>query len=312
MSLILFIAGVGAVFMGLAIGASSVSPSFAPVNTNYSNEMQLALVAGVFAFLGAVIQGGNVNSTIGSGILSSEITILQAAVILTVASMLVIISILFDYPMPTAFTVVGAVVGSSFSFGQTVVSDSLARMVFFWILTPPAAIVLSYPLTKLIRKTISRDSRGINTLMFLAGCYVAYTAGAASVGLAVGPLSGLNIQTQYLLLFGATMILLGSWIYSPRIIKAISYDYSNIGPRRSSAALLSSGLIAHTGILLGIPVSFNLVIIPAVVGSGLAQGIENKNSRKIGYTIAAWISGFLLSGLLTFLGGLLCRHLKVI
>ncbi len=97
--------------------------------------------------------------------------------------------------------------------------------------------------------------------------------------------------------------MLGTWLFSPRIINVISYDYSNVGPRRSTAALLASGLIAQVGIQLGVPVSFGLAIIPAVIGSGLVEGTENKDIRKIGFTVLRWISAFFLAAFLTFLFG---------
>ncbi len=302
MDIVLVIAFIGAIFMGISIGASSVAPAFAPVNISSSKSLRLALLAGVFALAGALIQGGNVANTIGSGVLVGEIQVIQAAFILIVASSLVIVSVLTDYPMPTAFTVMGAVLGSSFCFGNEIVLSSIGTIVLFWFLTPVAAIILGFGLARILRRALSKEDseRMIWVLLLLAGCYVAYTAGAASVGLAVGPLAGLDYSLFLLLLVGGVSILAGAWMYSPRIIHAVSYDYSNIGPRRSAAALLASGLIAQVGIQLGVPVSFNLAIIAAVIGSGLVEGIENKNNRKIGFTVFGWVSAFFLAAILTF------------
>ncbi|MFP4006143.1 MAG: inorganic phosphate transporter [Candidatus Hadarchaeia archaeon] len=305
MSIVLVVAILGALFMAISIGASSVPPAFAPVNSTSSAGLRLSLVAGIFAMIGAVIQGGNVTDTIGSGLLTGDIVIAQAASILVVGSLLVIVSVLTDYPMPTAFTLVGAVLGSSFAFGDQIIWSSTGVTVSFWILTPLAAIILGYSLAKVLRKVISKNSSEdkVNKILFLAGSYVAYTAGAASVGLAVGPLTSLGQPLIYLLIFGGMAILIGAWMFSPRIIHVISYDYSNVGPRRSTAALLASGLIAQIGIQMGVPVSFSLAIIPAVIGSGLVEGTGNKNTRKIGFTVLRWISAFFLAGILTFLLG---------
>ncbi len=305
MDIVLIIAIIGALFMGVSIGASSVPPAFAPVNVSSSKGLKLALLAGILALGGALIQGKNVTNTIGTGVLTGEIQVVQAALVLIVASSLVIISVLTDYPMPTAFTVVGAVLGSSFIFGNEIIWSSTTTIVVFWILTPLAGAVLGYTISYLLRKTISKkdSKRIIKILLLIAGSYVAYTAGAASVGLAVGPLAGLGYKMTYLLIFGGVSILVGTWMYSPRIIHTISYDYSNIGPRRSTAALLASGLIAQVGIQLGVPVSFNLAIIAAVIGSGLVVGGENKNTEKIGGTVLRWISAFFLAGGLTYLLG---------
>ncbi len=302
---ILIVAFLGAIFMAISIGASSVSPAFAPVNSSSSIGLRLSLVAGISALIGAVLQGGNVASTVGSGVLVGNIQLIQGATILIVASLLVIVSVLFDYPMPTAFTVIGAVLGSSLAFGNGVIWSSTSMIVAFWFLTPLAAVALGYVLARLMRKTLSKEDSEdiISIVLFLAGTYVAYTAGAASVGLAVGPLESLGQPMVYLLLLGGGAILVGAWMFSPRIIHVVSYDYSNIGPRRSASALLASGLIAQVGIQLGVPVSFNLAIIAGVIGSGLVESAENKDTEKIGFTVLGWVSAFFLAGLLTFLLG---------
>ena len=296
------IAFLAAVFMGISIGASSVAPSFAPVNSaGGSNVMRLALIAGVFAFLGAVLQGQNVADTVGSGILMGQIGLLQAVSILAVGSILVIVSVLTDYPMPTAFTVVGAVIGSGIGFGNAINWTEVAMVVGFWVGTPVVALVLAYSFAKLIRRYISKENseKLINRLLLISGAYVAYTAGAASVGLAVGPLSTLNTSSSTLLLVGGLSILLGSWMISPRIIKAVAFDYSNVGPRRSVAALAASGLLAQIGIQIGAPVSFNLAIVAAVIGSGMVEGRGNKSDDKIHRTVMAWIGAFFLAVALT-------------
>ncbi len=306
MEIVTIFALVAAVFMGISIGASSVAPSFAPVNSSgKSSVMRLALLAGFFAFVGSVVQGQNVAETVGTGILFGQITTLQAASILLIGAGLVIISVLTDYPMPTAFTVVGAVIGSGIGFGNSLNFLEILKVIGFWVGTPVFALVAAYLLARLLRSLIPEEGseKTLNYLLLLSGSYVAYTAGAASVGLAVGPLQGTGISSFSLLFLGGVSILLGAWLISPRIIKAVAYDYSNIGPRRSVAALASSGLLAQIGIQLGAPVSFNLAIVAAVIGSGLVEGRGNVGKSKTLRTVGAWIGSFLLSIALTALIG---------
>ncbi len=297
------IALMASVFMGISIGASSVAAAFGPVNSARSaNVLRSALLAGIFAFLGAVLQGGSVTSRVGSGLLQGEIVTMQAAAILLVGAALVLASVYFDYPMPTAFTVVGAVVGAGIGFGNPVRWGSLSEVVGYWLLIPPLAAILGYTIAKVLRHTISKqeNEKVMRYLLLAAGSYVAYTAGANSVGLAVGPLGTVISSTSALLLLGGISILIGSWLYSPKIIRAVSFDYSNIGPRRSIAALGTSALLAQIGIFLGIPISFNEAVIAAVIGSGMVEGRSNIERRKMLRTVAAWIGAFLLAGLLTF------------
>ncbi|MFB6175147.1 MAG: anion permease [Candidatus Nanohalobium sp.] len=298
---------IAAVFMGISIGASSVAPAFGPVNSSGSiNVLRSALIAGIFAFIGAVTQGGKVANTVGSGILTGPISMEQGAVILLVAAGLVIVSVLTDYPMPTAFTVIGAVIGSSFAFGNSVVWGLIHEIIGFWLLVPFVAVLLGYVFARLLRKFIPDEAKDkVRKLLMVTGGYLAYSAGASAVGLAVGPLSAIQTPVILLLVFGGLSILVGAWMYSPRIIKAISYDYSSIGPRRSVAALATAGIMAQIGVLFGIPISFNEAVIASVIGSGLVEGKENADLKKISFTAAAWIGAFLLAGLLTYVAGIL-------
>ncbi len=304
---IIILLAVGAsIFMGISIGASSVPPAFGPVRSSgASGILKSALIAGIAASLGAIIQGRSVTNTVGSGIVFGEIQELQAFSILLVASVLVIGSVVSKYPMPTAFTVVGAVVGSAFSFGNPVQWGSLQRIVLYWLAIPFLAVGIGYTLSKLLRKYVDkkRSKKKIRYLTLTMGLLVAYTSGANSVGLAVGPLKSLDFSIIILLILGSVSILIGAWVFSPKIIDAVSFEYSNVGPRRSAAALGTAALLAQVGILLGIPISFSEAIIASVIGSGLVVGKSNIGKRKMTVTTGAWIGAFFLSALLTYLLG---------
>ncbi len=302
------IALMASVFMGVSIGASTVASAFGPVNSARSaNVLRSAFLAGIFALIGAVLQGGNVARTVGSGIFVGEIQVLQAGSILLIAALLLIISVLGNYPMPTAFTVIGAVLGSGLAFGNGILWGSVLRIIGYWLLIPFLAAALGYGLAKLLRGFISKENseRKIKAGLLVTGCYVSYSAGASAVGLAVGPLGSFIDSTNALLLMGGLSILVGAWVYSPRIIRAISFDYSNIGPRRSIAALATAGILAQIGIFFGIPISFNEAVIASVIGSGMVEGRSNIDGRKIGKTVLAWVGAFLLAMVLAFAAGVL-------
>lgn len=298
MEIVLAAAFLASAFMGISIGASSVAPAFGPVNSSgTANVLRSALLAGFFAFLGSVLQGANVAGTVGSGILGESITVVQAAVVMFIGSGLVIASVLTDYPMPTAFTLVGAVIGVGLGSGYEVSIPVFSRVALYWIFIPFPAAFLGYGISKALRKWLPEEGseKYVKALLLISGSYMAYTAGAGSVGLAVGPLQGTGYSMSSLLLLGGLTILLGSWLYSPRIIRAVSTDYSNLGPRRSIAALTSASVLAQIGIFLGVPISFNEAIIASVIGSGMVESRSNYDGRKIARTVAAWTGTFFLS-----------------
>jgi len=80
------------------------------------------------------------------------------------------------------------------------------------------------------------------------------------------------------------------------MIKALSQDYSDLDSKRSIAALVPSFIIAQTAVFLGVPVSFNEIIVSAIVGSGYAAKGNPVSGRKMRNTVLAWIGSLALSG----------------
>jgi PiT family inorganic phosphate transporter len=79
------------------------------------------------------------------------------------------------------------------------------------------------------------------------------------------------------------------------MIKALAQDYSSLGPRRSIAAMIPSFAIAQTAVALGIPVSFNEIIVSAIVGSGYAAGGAGVSREKMVKTVLAWAGSLALA-----------------
>jgi PiT family inorganic phosphate transporter len=137
-------------------------------------------------------------------------------------------------------------------------------------------------------------ARGQRHFLLALGGLVAFSAGGSQVGLALGPLLPLSdsvgIPLVPLLFGGGLGLLAGSWTGAPRMIKALAQDYSSLGPRRSIAALIPSFAIAQSAVFFGVPVSFNEIIVSAIVGSGAAAEGGAVSGEKMGYTVLAWIA----------------------
>jgi phosphate/sulfate permease len=144
------------------------------------------------------------------------------------------------------------------------------------------------------RRTQESVERGVRTFLVLLGSLVAFSSGGSQVGLATGPLENLYVGELglpgiLLLAVGATGILGGAWMGAPRLLQATSREYAQLGVRRSIAALVPGFVIAQAAIALGIPISFNNIIISGVVGGGLAGGSAGVSRRKIGVTLGFWV-----------------------
>ncbi|EMA34863.1 inorganic phosphate transporter [Halobiforma nitratireducens] len=377
------IAALASLFMAWAIGAgSSGSTPFAPaVGANAISVMRAGFLVGILGFAGAVLQGANVSEAVGTELIDGVVLSPGAATIaLIIAAGLVAIGVFAGYPIATAFTVTGAVIGVGFAMGGDPAWPKYIEIATLWILTPFVGGGLAYAIARLLRRepiaeeylivllaafvgvivaniefavlgsaeaggaSIAEASsgwvpgpdlfgvvvattvmallwaavigfdlrngteRGERHFLLALGALVAFSAGGSQVGLAIGPLIPLSgdvgLPLIALLVGGGFGLLLGSWTGAPRMIKAISQDYSSLGPRRSIAALIPSFIIAQTAVLYGIPVSFNEIIVSAIIGSGYAASGAGGgvSARKMGYTVLAWI-GSLAGSILIAFGG---------
>ncbi|SDD28194.1 inorganic phosphate transporter [Natrinema hispanicum] len=373
-------AGFASLFMAWVIGAgSSGATPFAPaVGANTISTMRAAFVVGIFGFTGAVTQGANVSEAIGRGLIGG-VSLPAAGVIavLLIGAGLMAIGIRTGYPIATAFTVTGSVIGVGLALGGTPVWAKYQQIGTVWVLTPFVGGSIAYVIASVLPRSdvperfsvavlaglvggvlanvefsflgpadstgtvastvqefvglesvsaaigvslavalavaglvywdVRRDmTGGLRRVLLTLGSLVAFSAGGSQVGLAVGPLLPLfddieAVSTMAILVGGGIGILVGSWTGAPRMIKSLAQDYSSLGPRRSIAALVPSFLIAQVAILLGVPVSFNEIVVSAIIGSGAAVGGRDAISpRKISMTIGAWIASFALAFVLGY------------
>ncbi|QAU12909.1 inorganic phosphate transporter [Halorubrum sp. BOL3-1] len=362
----LLVAAAASLFMAWSIGAgSSGSTPFAPaVGANAISVMRAGLVVGVLGLLGAILQGANVTQAVGTELIGGvTLTAVAAIVALVTAAALVAVGVFAGYPIATAFTVTGAVVGVGLAMGGDPAWPKYAEIMTLWVLTPFVGGGVAYGVARMLigeslpERTLTavlaglvgailanvgfallgpegeqasvaaalgpglgvgaagtavvslaiaalvgiavyadlgRDHEGAQRRFLLAmGGLVAFSAGGSQVGLAIGPLvpifSDVGVPLWALLVGGGVGLLAGSWTGAPRMIKAISQDYASMGPRRSIAALIPSFAIAQTAVAFGIPVSFNEIIVSAIVGAGYAAGDAGVSRKKMGYTVLAWI-----------------------
>ncbi|MCT9094730.1 inorganic phosphate transporter [Haloarchaeobius sp. HME9146] len=377
------VAGLASLFMAWSIGAgSSGSTPFAPaVGANAISVMRAGFFVGILGFAGAVLQGQGVTDAVGKELVlfpaGGGLTALAATVGLLIAGLLVAAGIFTGYPIATAFTVTGAVVGVGLALGGQPAIDKYRVIVTMWVAVPFVGGGVAYVVARLLRaegvserlvvpllagivgviianvkfvllgpagesQSIARtaaqsmpgstladmaivslalggiaalalaqdmandETAGQRHFLLVLGALVAFSAGGSQVGLAVGPLAPLlsefSIPTVALLLGGGLGLLAGSWTGAPRMIKALSQDYSSLGPRRSIAALIPSFAIAQTAIFLGVPISFNEIIVSAIVGSGYAAGGSGVSRKKMVYTVLAWIGSLVLAFVVSYLG----------
>ncbi len=190
-------------------------------------------------------------------------------------------------------------------------SSSLAEQLATRIPTPaPTGLVLATLAMAAVAGGVlwwearRNEERTLRYFLIALGSLVAFAAGGSQVGLAVGPLLPLldqiDVSTTMVLVGGGAGMLVGSWTGAPRMIQSLAREYSSLGPRRSISALVPSFAIAQTAVFLGVPVSFNEIIVSAIVGSGMAVGGAGVSRSKLLKTAGAWVGSFVLAFVVGF------------
>ncbi|GAA3870844.1 inorganic phosphate transporter [Haloarcula argentinensis] len=339
--------------------------------------MRAGFFVGILGLAGAVLQGANVTEAVGSELVlfpsGGGLSAIAAIVALLTAAVLVAVGIFTGYPIATAFTVTGAVVGVGLAIGGQPATAKYIEIVSLWVLTPFVGGGIAFGTAWSLRHEATTEERlvpllgglvgvilaniefvllapgseqasvaravaraagtpvlpsmavvtllagviaggllyldiradaaaGQRHFLLVMGGLVAFSAGGSQVGLALGPLVPLlgegptaAIPITGVLLFGGLGLLIGSWTGAPRMIKALAQDYSSLGPRRSIGALIPSFIIAQAAVFFGIPVSFNEIIVSAIVGSGAAAGGGEVSREKMGKTVLAWVGSLALA-----------------
>ncbi|MFP9190708.1 inorganic phosphate transporter [Natronosalvus vescus] len=170
------LAALASLFMAWAIGAgSSGSTPFAPaVGANAISVMRAGFLVGLLGFLGAVLQGANVSEAVGTELIDGVVLSPVAATLgLTIAAVLVAIGVFAGYPIATAFTVTGSVIGVGLAMGGDPAWAKYQEIGALWILTPFVGGGSAYAIARILREELFSERVLIVGLAALVGVIVA-------------------------------------------------------------------------------------------------------------------------------------------
>ena len=192
-------------FMAWGIGANDVANAMATsVGSQVLTIRKAILVAAVFEFLGAVLAGGEVTSTIRNGIVdpadlsdTPRLLIYGMLAALLAAGVWLLIASHKGWPVSTTHSIVGAIVGfAAVGIGVDAVQwGKVGTIVMSWIVSPLVAGSLAYLIFVSVQLLIlghpdplARAKRYVPVYMFLAAFTVTLVTilkGLAHVGLDV-------------------------------------------------------------------------------------------------------------------------------
>ena len=295
MMVILLLAGA---YVGWNIGANDTANCIGTtVGAGLLPFSRAALIVGVFAILGALIQGQHVMKTIGKGIVHQELDFLAICVALVSSGIFVTLATFKRIPTSTSQAIVGGVVGIGLALNAPINTAKFWTIAGSWIVCPLMVMVLAYALSKFVSVILRRIQVSIlivqqvmGWLAILSGCYVAYSMGANNAGNAVGSISSLGLFPPILLLaLGGGAIAAGAITYGQKVADTVGKGITPLDIRGAFVAQTASAAGMHLFSIWGIPVSTSSAIVGAVVGVGLVKGARTISRKTILTILIGWV-----------------------
>ncbi len=330
----IFIYLLSGLFLGWSLGANDTGNIFgAAVETRMLKFKTAALIASIFIFLGAVLEGGGPSGTLGR--LGSVDALGGAFTVALAAALTITVIVRTGIPVSTSQTIVGAIIGWNFFSGRLTDFRNLLTIVASWVIAFVLSGIIAAILFYLIKPIINRGKIHlleqdvyIRLGLIIIGAFGAFSLGANNIANVVGvfvpvtPFKDINFGSvtltgvQQLYILGAISIIVGIYTYSHKVMRTVGKDIFHLSPVTALIAVTAEAIVLFIfasrslqKILLSIgippiplvPVSSTQVIVGAVVGIGLVKGGKNIRYNILGKVSLAWIAAPVIAFFFSFI-----------
>ena len=143
--------------------------------------------------------------------------------------------------------------------------------------------------------------RVFGILMVVTACGMAFAHGSNDVANAIGPLAAVISTAQngmimaqsavplWVLILGGAGIVVGLATYGRHVITTVGRKITHLTPSRGFAAELAAATTIVIASGTGMPVSTTHTLVGAVLGVGLARGVEAIDLRVVGRIFLSWV-----------------------
>lgn len=148
-------------------------------------------------------------------------------------------------------------------------------------------------------------------LTIFTSCAMAFAHGSNDVANAIGPIAAvvniINTSTSettiplWLLILGASGIVLGLTTYGYKVIATIGNNITELTPSRAFAVSLATASIVLLASSTGLPISTTHTLVGGILGIGLAHGMHALNLNVIKTIFASWIMTVPIGAMLAIL-----------
>jgi len=143
--------------------------------------------------------------------------------------------------------------------------------------------------------------RVFGILMIVTACGMAFAHGSNDVANAIGPLAAVIAIAQtgavgaksalplWVLILGGGGIVIGLATYGRKVIATVGQKITHLTPSRGFAAELAAATTIVIASGTGIPISTTHTLVGAVLGVGMARGIEAIDLRVVTRIFVSWV-----------------------
>src|SRR5690606_39076722 len=143
--------------------------------------------------------------------------------------------------------------------------------------------------------------RVFGVLMIVTACSMAFAHGSNDVANAIGPLAAVITVAQsgivgskaalpiWVLMLGGVGIVIGLATFGRHVIATVGEKITHLKPSRGFAAELAAATTIVIASGTGLPVSTTHTLVGAVLGVGMARGIDAIDLRVVGRIFASWL-----------------------
>ena len=143
--------------------------------------------------------------------------------------------------------------------------------------------------------------RAFGGMMIISACFLAFAHGANDVANAIGPLAAILAIVKegvvaaeasvplWVLAMGALGIVIGLATWGYKVMETIGRKITQLTPSRGFAANIGAATTIVMASRFGLPISTTHTLVGAVLGVGLARGLDSLNLRTVRDIVASWI-----------------------
>ncbi|MBM3199629.1 inorganic phosphate transporter [Candidatus Woesearchaeota archaeon] len=292
-------------YIGWNIGANDAANCLGTsVGAGILNYKKALILVGIFAVIGAALQGSKTMNTVGKNIIDSgSMSSLGIIAALLGASILITLFTIKGLPISTTNVVIGSLAGVAFITSIAVNWGNISKIFVSWVFAPIGSAITSYLAYHLVglffnKLKLEFIQKRLYLLAIFSGLFLAYGLGANNIGNAMGIAVGTGVLTPALAgLFGGLFIGIGSVTFGSKVMKTVGSGITELDTRMAFAAQMGTAVTVILFTYLAIPVSTSTAIVGGVAGVGVVKGVASIDKSEMFRIVRSWVTTPLLGGL---------------